>query len=204
MTVQPQRPARTTVWTSPAASYYLLLASAAILLLLGLAVVLSSSSITSIRKENGNAWALFLIQVAALLVGLGAMTIGSRLTVAGWRRLAPWVFYGAIALLVIVMMKGLSFGGNRNWVKIGAVTIQPSEMAKLGLALYLAIVLGTFRRELTTLRRIMVPGGVAAMIVIGLVLAGRDMGTAIILAMIVAAAYWVAGLPIRFLSLIHI
>lgn len=200
MTVQPQRPARTTVWSSPAASYYLLLASAAILLLLGLAVVLSSSSITSIRKENGNAWALFLIQVAALLVGLGAMTIGSRLTVAGWRRLAPWVFYGAIALLVIVMMRGLSFGGNRNWVKIGAVTIQPSEMAKLGLALYLAIVLGTFRRELTTLKRIMVPGGVAAMIVIGLVLAGRDMGTAIILAMIVAAAYWVAGLPIRFFA----
>lgn len=200
MTAQP-RTVRATVWSSPAASYYLLLASTTILLLVGLAVVLSSSSIASIRQENGNAWALFLIQLLALIVGLGAMILGSRLSVAGWRMLAPWVLYGAIALLVIVMTSGLSSGGNRNWVKVGPITVQPSEMAKLGLALYLGIVLGRFRRELVTMKRILVPGGVAALIVLGLVLAGRDMGTAIILAALVAAAYWVAGLPVRFFAI---
>lgn len=200
MTTQPQRSVRANLWSSPAASYYLLVAATSILLLVGLAVVLSSSSIASIRQEKGNAWALFFIQLAALVVGLGAMTVGSRLSVAGWRRLAPWVLYGAIALLVIVMTSGVASGGNRNWVKVGPVTVQPSEMAKLGLALYLGIVLGRFRKELTTVRRILVPGGIAAMVVAGLVLVGKDMGTAIILAVLVAAAYWVAGLPIRFFA----
>ncbi len=200
MATQTQRPTRASVWSSPAASYYLLLTSTTILLLVGLAVVLSSSSITSIRKENGNAWALFFVQLAALAVGVTAMAIGSRLSVAGWRRLAPWVMYGAIALLLIVMTSGVTSGGNRNWVKVGPVTVQPSEMAKLGLALYLGIVLGRFRKQLTTVRQIMVPGGVAALVVLGLVLAGKDMGTAIILAMLVAAAYWVAGLPLRFFA----
>lgn len=200
MATHPQHTVRANLWSSPAASYYLLVTSTSILLLVGLAVVLSSSSIASIRQENGNAWTLFFVQLAALTVGLGAMAVGSRLPVAAWRRLAPWVLYGAIVLLVIVMTSGISSGGNRNWVKIGPVTVQPSEMAKLGLALYLGIVLSRFRKELTTFRRIAVPGGVAAAVVLVLVLAGKDMGTAIILAILVAAAYWVAGLPIRFFA----
>lgn len=195
------QPVRVSVWSSPAASYYLLLAATSILVLLGVAVVLSSSSIVSIRHENGNPWALFFVQLAALVVGLAAMAVGSRFSVVGWKRLAPWVLYGAIGLLMIVMTSGISSGGNRNWVAVGPVTIQPSEMAKLGLALYLGIVLGTFRKGLTTFKRIMVPGGVASLIVLGLVLAGKDMGTAIVVVILVAAAFWVAGLPVRFFAI---
>jgi len=200
VTAEPTRVARANLWSSPATSYYLLVAATSILLLLGLAVVLSSSSISSIRQQHGNPWALFIVQLAALAVGLGALVVGSRFSIAGWKILAPWVFYGSIALLVLVMMKGFAIGGNRNWVTLGGVTIQPSEMAKLGLALYLGMVLATFRRHLTTFKRIMVPGGVGALVVLGLVLAGKDMGTAIILAMLVAAAFWVAGLPVRFFA----
>ena len=99
----------------------------------------------------------------------------------------------------VVMTSGFAIGRQPNWVKVGPVTVQPSEMAKLGLALYLGVVLATFRKHLTTFKRIMVPGGVAALVVLGLVLAGKDMGTAIILAMLVAAAFWVAGLPVPLL-----
>jgi cell division protein FtsW len=196
-----QQPVRVSVWSSPAASYYLLLASTSILLLLGIAVVLSSSSIVSIRHENGNPWALFFIQLAALVAGVAAMAVGSRFSVVGWKRLAPWVLYAAIAMLVIVMTSGIASGGNRNWVGVGPITVQPSEMAKLGLALYLGIVLGTFRKRLTTFKQIMVPGGVASLIVLGLVLAGKDMGTAIVVVILVAAAFWVAGLPLRFFAI---
>jgi len=200
VTAEPERVVRVSLWSSPATSYYLLVASTSILLLVGMAVVLSSSSIASIRLQHGNPWALFLIQLVALAAGLGALVVGSRLTVAGWKRLAPWILYASIALLIIVMTSGFAIGGNRNWVKVGPVTLQPSEMAKLGLALYLGVVLATFRKHLTTFKRIMVPGGVAALVVLGLVLAGKDMGTAIILAMLVAAAFWVAGLPFRFFA----
>src|SRR5690606_4729640 len=61
--------------------------------------------------------------------------------------------------------------------------------------------LAKFRHELTTWRRIMVPGGVATMVVIGLVMVGRDMGTSLVIGLSVAAAYWVAGLPLRFFTM---
>ncbi len=198
MTAERTRP--TSTWNSPAASYYLLLTATSILLLVGLAVVLSSSSVFSIRQEGGNPWTLFLIQVAALTVGLAALAIGSRQSVRWWKRITPLVLAAAVVLLVVVIGAGVSSGGNRNWVRIGSVTLQPSEIAKLGLALYLGMVLSTFRRELTNFKRIMVPGGVAAGIVLTLILAGRDMGTAVVLCIIVAAAYWVAGLPLRFFA----
>lgn len=193
-----ERTHSTSAWNSPAASYYLLLAATSILGLVGLAVVLSSSSVFSIRQEDGNPWTLFLIQVAALTVGLAALAIGSRQSVRWWKRVTPLVLAAAVVLLVVVIAAGVSSGGNRNWVRIGSVTLQPSEIAKLGLALYLGMVLSTFRRELTSVKRILVPGGVAAGVVLTLILAGRDMGTAVVLSIIVAAAYWVAGLPLRF------
>ena len=188
-------------WKSPAATYYLLAASAGILLIVGLAEVLSSSSIESLKKTDGNPYALFFIQLAAFCVGMVALVLGSRLPVKAWKRLAPAVLFGSVGLLVLVLFAGVSSGGNRNWIRVGLVTFQPSELAKLGLALYLGMVLSTFRKQLTTWKQIMVPGGIVSGVVIGLVLAGRDMGTAIVLVIIVCAAYWIAGLPVRFFAM---
>lgn len=198
MTATASRPVKTSAWQSPAATYYLLTAATGILLLVGLAVVLSSSSIYSIRQQDGNPYALFWIQLSALAVGLTCLAWGSRMSVTWWKRAAPLALYGSMALLIAVIFMGITSGGNRNWVAFGPVTAQPSEVAKLGLALYLGVVLTTFRRQLVTVRSILVPGGIATGVVLLLVLAGRDMGTAIIVMMLAAAAYWVAGLPLRF------
>lgn len=189
---------------SAATSYYLLVAATTILAVVGLAMVLSSSSIYSIRQTDGNPYALFMIQAAAMAMGLVALIIGSRLPVKTWKRLAPWVLFGSIGLLVLVSFVGEASGGNRNWLRIGMVTFQPSEIGKLGIALYLGVVLATFRKELTSLKRAMVPGGIGAGVVLALVLVGHDMGTAMVMAMMIAAAYWVAGLPARFFGLFAI
>lgn len=186
---------------SATTSYYLLVAATTILAVIGLAMVLSSSSILSIKKTDGNPYALFMIQAAAMAVGLVALIIGSRLSVKSWRRLAPWVLFGSIALLTLVYLYGYASGGNKNWLRVGMVNIQPSEIGKLGIALYLGVVLATFRKELTSLKRALVPGGIGAGVVLALVLLGHDMGTAMVMAMMIAAAYWVAGLPVRFFGL---
>ncbi len=201
MTQTSPRTTLSTAWRSPVASYYLLMASTGILLLVGLAVVLSSTSILSIRQRDGNAWTLFLIQVVALVVGTVALAVLSRFSIKGLKRAAPFVLAGSLILLVMVYFRGVAVGGNKNWLPLGPITVQPSEIAKLGLALYLGVVLAMFRHELTTVRRIFVPGGIVAGLVLLLVLAGRDMGTAVVLCLVIAAAYWVAGLPLRFFAL---
>lgn len=182
---------------SPVASYYLLIAATSILVLIGLASVLSSSSIASIQKEGGNAWSLFIIQLVALAAGALAAVIGSRFAVVGWKRITPVVLYGSVAALVVVLTSGIAYGGNKNWIFIGKVSFQPSEMAKLALALYLGLVLSRFRKQLVTAKALLFPGG-AAIVIIGLVLAGGDMGTAIVMVLLVVAAYWVAGAPLRY------
>ncbi|MDN4476188.1 putative peptidoglycan glycosyltransferase FtsW [Demequina sp. SYSU T00192] len=205
MTATAARPESTvSAWRSPLASYYLLVSATGILVLVGLAVVLSSSSIASIRTAAGNAYAGFLTQLIALAVGMAALVIGSRMPIAFWRRAAPLVLYGSMALLVVVLVTGYAVGGNKAWIRIAGFSLQPSEIAKLGLALYLGVVLSRFRHRLTNPRDIMLPGGLMAAAVIGLVLAGKDMGTAMILVVIVLVAFWVAGVPARFFGMVGV
>ncbi len=186
---------------SPVTTYYLLTVASTLLVVVGLAVVLSSSSSNALRQSQGNPYSLFLIQAAALGIGVAAMVIGSRMPVIFWKRAAPWVLYSSMGLLILVATSGIASGGNRNWIKVGPVTFQPSELAKLGLALSLGVVLSRFRHELTSIYRILVPGGLMAGAVLGLVLLGHDMGTALVIGLLVAGAYWVAGLPIRFFAM---
>ncbi|WP_062384695.1 FtsW/RodA/SpoVE family cell cycle protein [Demequina iriomotensis] len=202
MTATAARPDSTVnAWRSPLTSYYLLAAATGILVLVGLAVVLSSSSITSIRTASGNAYAGFITQLIALTVGLAALVVGSRLPVRAWRHLAPWILYGSMVLLGLVLATGEASGGNQAWIRVGGFSLQPSEIAKLGLALYLGAVLSRFRDRLTHPRHILMPGGLMAGAVLMLVLLGRDMGTAMILMVVVAVAFWVAGVPARFFGL---
>ncbi|MFP5360438.1 MAG: FtsW/RodA/SpoVE family cell cycle protein [Actinomycetes bacterium] len=202
MTATAARPETSvTAWRSPMATYYLLVAGTTILVLLGLAVVLSSSSVTSIRTDSGNAYSHFITQVIALVIGLAGLAVGSRVSPTFWKRVAPFALFGAIGLLILVLATGFSSGGNRAWIRIAGFSLQPSEVAKLGLALYLGVVLSTFRHRLTNLKYVMVPGGIVALGVLGLVLAGRDMGTAMVMLLLVAVAFWVAGVPARFFGL---
>ncbi|WP_062301405.1 FtsW/RodA/SpoVE family cell cycle protein [Demequina subtropica] len=195
-----RRESDVTAWRSPLGSYYLLVVATSVLVLVGLAVVLSSSSIASIRTGTG-AYTGFLTQAIALVVGLAALVVGSRLPVGFLRKAGPLVLYVAIGLLFMVLATGSSVGGNKAWINIAGFSLQPSEIAKLGLALYLGNVLSRFRHKLTHPRDILVPGGIMAIFVIGLVLAGRDMGTAMIMTAVVAIAFWVAGVPTRFFVL---
>ncbi len=188
--------------TSPVASYYLLASATGLLVLVGLAAMLSSSSIDSIA-EDGDPYTLFKQQLAFLLVGVIGLAIMSRVSPAALKVAAPWILATSIVLLFLVATTplGHSSGGNKNWFKAGWVTAQPSEAAKLALALYLGLALSRLRPRLRTAKQAIVPAGLVAALVVGLVLAGKDIGTAAVLILLVAAAYWTAGLPVRFFVL---
>jgi cell division protein FtsW len=187
--------------TSPVASYYLLASATALLVLVGLAAMLSSSSIDSIN-EDGDPYTLFKQQLVFLLVGVIGMAIMSRVSPSALKAAAPWILATSIVLLFLVASTplGHSSGGNKNWFKLGWVTAQPSEAAKLALALYLGLALSRLRSRLTTVKQAIVPAGLVAALVVGLVLAGKDIGTAVVMILLVAAAYWTAGLPVRFFA----
>jgi cell division protein FtsW len=186
------------VWDNAVTSYYLIAGATVLLLTIGLVMVLSSSSVDSLSQGN-SAYATFVNHARFAVVGVPLAVLASMLPVRFYRRIA-WPALGlAIMLQLLVIPFGYEVGGNKAWFRIGSVTAQPSEAAKLALAVWLGAVLATKRHLLHQWQHVVVPAVVGAGAVLGLVLYGRDLGTAIVVLVLVAGALFVAGVPVRML-----
>lgn len=186
-------------WNSAVTSYYLLVGASALLLVIGLVMVLSSSTVTSIAAGDP-AWADGLTQARFALIGIPVMLLAARLPVQWYKRLA-WPALLAAACLQALTLTGLgrAQGSNLGWLYVGGVSLQPAEIAKLALAVWLGAVLGRKQHLLGSIGHAAVPAVPGALVVLGLVMAGNDLGTAMIIAGLVAGAMWVAGSPVRLL-----
>ncbi|NLE71671.1 MAG: putative lipid II flippase FtsW [Actinomycetales bacterium] len=188
-------------WSSAVTSYYLVLGSVALLVALGLVMVLSSSTVESLESTDGvSPYAIFLNQARFALIGLPLAWLASRLPVAFYKRFAWPVLLGALALQVLVLLVGVEVRGNRNWLAIPGGQVQPSEFAKLALAVWLGVVLARKQALLDQWLHVVVPGVLVAGAVVGLVLLGHDLGTALILLVLVAGSLFVAGVRLRFFA----
>lgn len=185
-------------WNSAVTSYYLLGGATLLLLVLGLVMVLSSSSVDSLQ-EGDSAYSVFLNQAKFALMGLPFMLVAMRLRPAFYKK-AAWPALAFAICLQLLIFTPMARGekGNTNWVYLGGgVTIQPSELAKVALAVWLGVVLGRKLSLLGQWKHAFVPVVPVAGLVIALVLAGKDLGTAMVLMLIVVGAMFVAGLPLR-------
>ena len=182
---------------SPVTTYYLLVAVTAALVVFGLIMVLSASAIVSIGR-NDSAFSIFKSQLTFAAIGTLALVIASRMSVAAWKRLALPVVLAAVVLQVGVLLFGVTVQGNRNWLDLGIIRIQPSEILKLGLALSGALILSAKRRSLHRFSHVLIPYlfPVAA-VGIGAVVLGHDLGTVMILGAVVAGVLFAAGVPLR-------
>jgi cell division protein FtsW len=179
-------------------NYFLLLGTVLFLVAFGLVMVLSSSSIES-RTENASFFTAFLKQGLYALIALPAMLLASRMPIKFWKRMARPAIVIAVGMQLLVIPFGLERGGNRNWIDLGPVTAQPSELAKLALILWIAFALTREVGDPDDPRRFFVPVGAAAVLSIGLVLYGNDLGTAVISLSIVFGCLFFAGVKLRYL-----
>jgi cell division protein FtsW len=183
---------------SPVATYYLLLGATLLLLVIGLVMVLSASAVTSL-KASGSVFTVFRSQMVFALIGLPLMVVAARLPVRAWRRIG-WAALAItlVAQLFVFTPLGVSVNGNRNWIGVGSMRLQPSEALKLALVLWGAGVLARKRPLLADWRHAAVPllapvGGLALL----LVLAGHDLGTSLVLLLILGSLLFAAGAPMR-------
>ena len=180
----------------PQAAYYLLLGASVLLLSLGLVMVLSASSIRSYAEGDG-AFAIVRRQGEWLALGLPLMALASLLPPRAWRLLAYPSLLLAIALLCLVPVLGTEVRGNNNWIHIGGFNVQPSEPAKLAFVVWGADLLARKERLIDEWTHLLVPIVPVGGLLIALVLLGDDLGTAMIIAAVLAGLLWVAGAPLR-------
>ena len=145
---------------SPVTSYYVLLGVTVVLVVIGLIMVLSASSVKSLRADQQR-HPLRLLPQAAAVRRHGCRRDGRRrrgCPLRAWKALAVPILVGALLLQLLVFTPlGVSVNGNRNWLALGPVTLQPSEFAKIGLVLVGATVLSAKRSSLGQLRHVVVP-----------------------------------------------
>ena len=175
--------------------YDLMLLSVVVALLaIGLAMVYSASGIKALDALDDPRY--FLVQQSAWVgIGLVAMLVVARIDYHRYRRLALPVLVVAVVLLVLVLVPGVGtrVGGASRWLRISSFAgLQPTELAKVALVLYLAFWLDA-KRELVGRWSVTVPFVGILALVTALVIAEPDLGTAIVLAAIGLAMYFVAG-----------
>ena len=181
----------------PLSAYYLLMGSALLLLLLGLIMVMSASSIESVRVF-GSPYTLAQRQAFFALLGVVAMFFAARTSVQFWRAFAWPLLLAAFGLLVAVLIIGVEVAGQRNWIEIfGPFRLQPSEIAKLALVVWGAEVLSRRSRRLDTWRGLLIPIVPVAGVMMVLVLAEGDFGNTLMLGAILAGILFAAGAPLR-------
>jgi cell division protein FtsW len=164
------------------------------LLAIGLAMVYSASGIKALDAQDDPRY--FLIQQSAwVAIGLVAMFIVARVDYHRYRRLALPGLAIAILLLAVVLVPGVGtrVGGASRWLRISSFAgLQPAELAKLALVVYLAFWLAA-KRELVGRWSVTVPFVAVLSLVAALVIAEPDLGTAIVVVAIGLAMYFVAG-----------
>jgi cell division protein FtsW len=188
---------------------HLLIGSTAVLCLLGLVMVYSASSVASVQ-QSGASWTVVARQFFFMAVGLVLAVLAARTPLQVWRdRLASPLLVLAVGLQAVLALDivmravggpelpfAVTVNGATRWVGVGAFRGQPSDIAKLALILWLARILDVREREIGSpdlLRPILLVTGVMA----ALVLAGDDLGTTLLLGVIMLSMLFLAGAPLR-------
>lgn len=159
---------------------------------LGLVMVYSSSAWLGSRTTGS--WEYFLRRQAAFfVVGVGIMLAVSRVDYRVLRRFAPHLLGFAISLLVLVLFISEDINGARRWIDLGPIHVQPSEIAKMSLAVFLAATLARRGEQIRSFKTGFLPPMLAACGTMALVLLEKDLGTTVLLGTSSLILLYVAG-----------
>ena len=178
--------------------YHLLVLVTLGLVAFGLVMVYSASSARAMLAAGDPAYYLKR-QALYALVGLAALAVLSRVDFRALRFAAAPLLGVSFFLLLAVLALGTEVNGARRWLSTGVIDFQPSELAKLALALWVAAFLAR-RPAPRTLSELLRPLGLVVGLAAGLILVEPDLGTAIAIAVMVTAMLVVAGTPSRVLA----
>jgi cell division protein FtsW len=178
-----------------------------VLCLLGAVMIFSASAVTA-QQQYGHSYHFLLRQAIWLVAGLLGMFALMKLD---YHRLREPVVVYTVVCVVVFMLIGTFFldksHATHRWIKLGPAQIQPSELTKLAVILYLAWFLDLRRRSATRLEfckedllQTLLPAVAPILVCVGLILLQPDLGTSVDIVLIMAAILFVAGLSWKWLA----
>ena len=171
--------------------------ASAVTLLVGIGLLMGLSSSSVYAQSTGNSPYYYAVRQAMFLaIGVPAALALSMLK----QRLLEPLGWAAIAFAIVLLglvftPLGLDTKGNRAWLELGPISLQPSEFAKVAVILWAASVLSTKQKLLDQPKHLLFPLLPGALLVCGLVLLGGDLGTGMVLVGIVFLILFLVGTP---------
>lgn len=182
----------------PVNHLYMLLISSGALTFIGLIMVFSASSIHSIDTK-GSAISIVLRQILFVTISIPLAGYLSKLPVARWELAGRLGLVISIGLLAVLLIPGVgkTVNGNTNWIDLKVIDVQPSEFAKFFMILWAACLLARKEQSGQFKANIFKLIGPGFLVIMALVMYGHDLGTASVLAAILAGLLFVSGIRLR-------
>src|SRR5260370_27967386 len=162
-------------------------------------VMLFSASAVMAKERYGSAYEFLLKQLVWAVAGLGVMVLAMKVD---YRRLESsalvFLLLGFTPLLLISVFFLDRAHGTHRWFHVGPISLQPSELAKPALILFLAWFLENKTKSMDDWRNTLIPAIVPTSVFLGLIVFQPDLGTAIACAGITACVLFVAGIRLRY------
>ena len=169
----------------------------AMLALCGLGVAMIASTTADPTRGNSH---LYITQLYAIVLGLGAMVFMLALDYRTFTDKSHLIYLGLLGVLLYVVFFGEVQMGARRWISVGPFNLQPSEFAKIGVALVLAKFFGE-NRGAPGWTDLAIAAGLTAVPVL-LIAKQPDLGTAVILIPVLVAVAFLAGMQMRVLGVL--
>jgi cell division protein FtsW len=165
------------------------------------AVMVYSASAMLAEKNYGSQFYFLYRQGGWAIVGLVAMAVAMCIDYRHYRRpVVVFSLLGATLVMLIVVLFLPKLNETHRWIRYGPVSLQPSEVSKLALIAFLAFFLESRSKEVESFKQVFLPVALVAGLVITLVAAEPDLGTAMALGVVFTAMMFQAGVPARYLA----
>lgn len=173
-----------------------------VLILLGIGVIMVySASAISAGVSFNDSYYFLKRQLIWVVVGLTAMIVTMHVNYHVWLKLAKPIILITIILLCLVLVPGLGkvVNGARRWLGSGSLYLQPSEVAKVSMVIFMSYYLAKYHQQVKSFRKGIVPALMMLGVVFGLILKEPDLGTALSVAGTVFILLFVAGAKVSHL-----
>lgn len=168
-----------------------------LLLTIGVTMVLSASFARAYfdpgNVTGGNPTYYFVRQLIFAALGVAAMIFCSRLPMGFYKRFSVPLLIAATVLLLLVPLIGVEANGARRWIGIGSLTLQPSEIAKIGIILAFAVIICNNRGRMKSFRYGIAPFAAILLVIVGLLILEPHFSASIIIIAIGGVMMFLGG-----------
>ncbi len=161
-------------------------------------IMMSSMSVAGSFEVTGRNDYYFWRHLLYIVLGIPVFLIALRVPYEWLRKFSPLIFVVAISLLLLVLILGQNFGtAAKSWLKIGPLSVQPTELAKLAIVVFLAAIFSSQKNRVDTLQGGLIPFIFVLGLPALLIMAQPDFGSLFVITLVAGTLYFMAGANLK-------